>query len=83
MNLLEVIEASNGKPYGKCFIRKSEPNLIYRVGTRSENHSGAIFEYVDLWLDEQKGPYQEGKGYVALTLPRILADDWELWKVNE
>jgi len=74
MNLLEVIEVANGRK----FIRKSEPNLIYRVKTCNVNHSGAIFEYVDLWVDEKSGNYVVRSGYVTIALPRIIADDWEV-----
>ena len=74
MNLLEVIEKANG---GK-FHRKSEPDLIFHVKTCTKNHSGAIFEYEQLWLDEKDGNRLIGRGYIEIPLPRIMADDWEV-----
>lgn len=74
MNLFEVVEKANG---GK-FHRRSEPNLTYRVETCRRNHSGAIFEYEELYFEERHGNSLINKGFGSLTLPRIMADDWEV-----
>lgn len=74
MNILDVIREANGRN----FFRMAEPELVYNVQTRTKNHSGAIFEFEDLYYEHMHGPIVFDKGFGSLTLPRIIADDWEI-----
>lgn len=71
MNLFEVVEKANGGE----FHRKSEPYVVYQIRTRTANHSGALFEYSDLWTHIKHTGHKE---FCELSFPRIMADDWEV-----